>query len=376
MIEFWRAGGSETTASMETARGVEADGWDGQMFMDSQSLCADPYVRMGVWAAATEKLKLSTGVTNPSTRHPAVTAAAAATLQSISKGRAVLGIGRGDSALAYLGHAPAAIAVFRRTLGDLQTLLRGGEVAFGADDCDAGSLDTLSLGGRPTACRLKWLPDGLPKVPLDVAATGPKVIEMSAPVAERVTFSVGAIPERMNWALEVARGARRKLSLPAGGISYGAQLIVVCHPDHEAVRDVATSMVAPLARFQVIQGAAAGPQSEQDQRNFAAIRAGYDMTRHGGLSHDKIKGTTLAWDFVQRFAIVGPPDHCIQRLLELASLGLERFVVVGPGYHPEAGPPGTSLFVREVMPVVRAEWLRTARAQENAGMTSRANSSA
>jgi alkanesulfonate monooxygenase SsuD/methylene tetrahydromethanopterin reductase-like flavin-dependent oxidoreductase (luciferase family) len=35
------------------------------MFMDSQSLCADPYVRMGVWAAATERLKLSTGVTNP-----------------------------------------------------------------------------------------------------------------------------------------------------------------------------------------------------------------------------------------------------------------------------------------------------------------------
>ena len=129
MIEFWKAGGSETTASMDAARSVEAEGWDGQMFMDSQSLCADPYVRMGVWAAATEKLKLSTGVTNPLTRHPAVTAAAAATLQSISGGRAVLGIGRGDSALAYLGQAPAGLGVFHRTLSDLQTLLSGGEVA-------------------------------------------------------------------------------------------------------------------------------------------------------------------------------------------------------------------------------------------------------
>ena len=40
------------------------------MFMDSQSLCADPYVMMGAWAVATERLELSTGVTNPLTRHP------------------------------------------------------------------------------------------------------------------------------------------------------------------------------------------------------------------------------------------------------------------------------------------------------------------
>jgi len=58
---------------------------------------------MGSWAAATERLKLCTGVSNPLTRHNAVAAACAATLQAISGGRAVLGIGRGDSALAYLG---------------------------------------------------------------------------------------------------------------------------------------------------------------------------------------------------------------------------------------------------------------------------------
>jgi 5,10-methylenetetrahydromethanopterin reductase len=359
MIEFWRAGGSESTASMDAARKVEAEGWDGQMFMDSQSLCADPYVRMGVWAAATERLKLSTGVTNPLTRHPAVTAAAAATLQSISGGRAVLGIGRGDSALAYLGHAPAGLALFRRTLRELQTLLSGGEVAFGAHDGVASSLDTLSLGGRPTACRLKWLPAASPKVPLDVAATGPKVIEISAPIAERVTFSVGAIAERMSWALDLARAVRRDPGLAENGISFGAQIIVVCHPDREAVRAAATSLVAPLARFQVIQGDAAGPQSGSDQENFTAIRRGYDMNRHGDLSHDKIKGATLTWDFVQRFAIVGPPDHCTERLLQLASLGIERFVIVGPGFHPESGPTGRSLFVSEVMPAVRQQLKET-----------------
>ncbi|TAL01207.1 MAG: LLM class flavin-dependent oxidoreductase [Rhodospirillaceae bacterium] len=357
MVEFWRAGGTESTTSIEEARRIEAEGWDGQMFMDSQSLSADPYVRMGVWAAATERLKLSTGVTNPLTRHPAVIAAAAATVQSISGGRAVLGIGRGDSALAYLGHAPASLASFGRALRDLQTLLKGGEVAFGSHDsiADAPTVDTMSLGSRPTATRLQWLPEDMPKVPLDVAATGPRVIEMSAPIAERVTFSVGAIPERVGWALDLGRAARRRQGLNDDGISYGVQIIVVCHPDREAMREVATSMVAPLARFQVIQGDAAGPKNDSDAENFAAVRKGYDMTKHGvALSHDKIKGATLSWDFVQRFAIVGSPDHCVERLLQLSALGITRFVIVGPGFYPEPGNSDRSLFVREVMPAVRA----------------------
>jgi len=114
MIEFWRAGGSVSTPSMETARRTEAEGWDGQMFMDSQSLSCDPFVHMGGWAVSTERIKLSTGVTNPLTRHPVVLAACAATLQVMSGGRAVLGIGRGDSALAYLGYAPAGLPKFEQ----------------------------------------------------------------------------------------------------------------------------------------------------------------------------------------------------------------------------------------------------------------------
>jgi 5,10-methylenetetrahydromethanopterin reductase len=356
MIEFWRAGGSESFTSAEIARKVEADGWDGQAFMDSQCLSGDPYVLMGAWAAATERLKLSTGVTNPLTRHPAVTAAAAATLQSISQGRVVLGIGRGDSALAHLGYAPVRLDAFATALNQIQTLLRGGEIAFGPNEqrTHAPSLDTMSLGHRPAGCRLNWLPERMLKVPLDVAATGPKVIEMAAPIAERVTFSVGATAERISWALDVARAARRKQGLSDAGVSYGAQIIVVCHPDIEAVREAATSFVAPLARFQVIQRRAAGPQSDNDAENFETIRRSYDMTRHGDLKvHDKLGGQSLSWDFVRRFAIIGAPDYCTERLLQLAALGLTRFVIVGPGFHVEADASGRTLFASEVIPAVR-----------------------
>lgn len=355
MLEFWRAGGSGDSTAPHAARAVEAEGWDGQVFMDSQSLARDPYALMAAWAMATDRIKLATGVTNPLTRHPAVTAAAIATIHELSGGRAALGVGRGDSALAYLGFAPARLPAFERALRDLQALLRGDEVAFGtsAPGGDAPRLETLSLGDRPAASRLKWLPEGLAKVPLDVAATGPKVIEMAARIAEQVTFSVGAIPERVDWAIQTARAARAAAGLPEAGVSCGAQVIVICHVDRDAALEMAASAVPPLARFQVIQGAAAGPASADDAANFDGVRRGYDMTKHDkSMATNKLIGAALTPQFIDRFAIAGPPDHCAERLAQLARCGLERVVVVGPGFYPDGGDG--RLFSREVMPAVRA----------------------
>jgi 5,10-methylenetetrahydromethanopterin reductase len=324
MLEMWRAGGSNTGASPEAARPVEAEGWDGQMFMCSQCLSADPYVQMGVWATATSRLKLSTGVTNPFTRNIAVTAAAAATVQAVSNGRAVLGIGRGDSALAYLGHAPVSLKSFETALKHLQVLLSGGEIPFAefGSSGDAPDLHEISLGGRPEGVRLRWLSPDLPKVELDVAATGPKVIAMGARIAERVTFSLGAEPERLAWGLEVARQARAEAGLPEDGVSYGAQLVVVCHPDEEKAMQVAMHMAPPLARFQVIQGKQVGPTDAAMSENLDAIKSGYDMNKHGVHdAKDRIIGGGLSPDFVRKFAIVGTPDHCTARLLELRQLG-------------------------------------------------------
>lgn len=354
MLEFWRAGGPGSLVPGRAAREAEAEGWDGQAFMDSQSLGADPYVLMAHWAAATERLKLATGVTNPLTRHPVVTASAAATIQATSGSRFVLGIGRGDSALAYLGYAPTSISRFERALTDLQTLLSGGEVAFAHDPLaeQVESLGTLSLGDRPSAARLGWLPPDLPKVPLDVAATGPRVIELGARLAERLTFSVGAERDRVKWALDCANRARVADERDAP-ISYGVQVVVVCHQDVDSVREIATRLVMPLARFQVIQGRAAGPTRAGDDEAYAAISRGYAMTKHSRFDENKLVGAVVDFDFVRRFAIVGTADECSARLIELARLGIERFVVFGPGVY-EDGSHGVSLFAKEVMPAVRA----------------------
>ena len=88
------------------ARQAEDLGFDGLLLADSQNLVGDPFVELGVAAGATSRIGLGTGIVNLVTRHPAVVAAAITSVQVESGGRAVLGVGRGDSSLAQLGLAP------------------------------------------------------------------------------------------------------------------------------------------------------------------------------------------------------------------------------------------------------------------------------
>lgn len=146
--------------------------------VDSQNLSGDPYIALAAAAGATTAIGLGTGVTNPFTRHAAVTACAIATVQEVSNGRAVLGIGRGDSSLAHLGLAPAPPAVLERYLEHLQAYLAGRDIALdeAAPSTAIAPVSALGLAHAPDASRIAWLPSAQPKVPVDVAATGPKVI--------------------------------------------------------------------------------------------------------------------------------------------------------------------------------------------------------
>ena len=77
---------------------------------DSHVLWRDPYPLLTVMALNTTRMRLGTCVTNPATREPSVTASSLATLNEISGGRMVLGIGRGDSARRVMGKPPTTLA--------------------------------------------------------------------------------------------------------------------------------------------------------------------------------------------------------------------------------------------------------------------------
>jgi 5,10-methylenetetrahydromethanopterin reductase len=260
----------------------------------------------------------------------------------------VLGIGRGDSALAYVGHAPVHIEVFKRYIEAVQTYLRGEAVSF--DDLTywqqmAPRVETLQLSGTPEDSRLVWLTPEDEKVPVEAVATGPKAIAAASRHADHVMFALGADTERVKWGLEKARSARREVGLDPNGIKFGAYLNVVCHPHLDVARDL-LSELDTFARFSAMHGKTFGPVSRREQEVLTGIRQSYDMFDDGS---DHFRPPV---EFVDRFAIVGPPDTCIERIEELADLGIEKVVVIGPTVGEQTGEAAraSELMAREVLP--------------------------
>jgi len=302
----------ETGLAESFAQRAEAGGWDGLSLTDSQNLVGDPFIAMALGAKVTEHLTFMTGVTNPATRHPAALATAIATVQEVSGGRAILGIGRGDTALFHLGRQPMKVADFFGRIEELHTYLNGG---------------TVELNGHPS--RLRWLDRATqPAVPLDIASSGPKVIAFAARTVERVTFAVGADPARIAWALELARASMRDAGRSPDDVSFGAYVNVGCHPDATVGRDLIRGSIAAFAHFSAMPGSTGAGLDERDREIVAEVGRRYDSNVH--LQNAADHSTVLADEFVDRFAVVGSPDQCATRLLELAALGLDRFVITGP----------------------------------------------
>jgi 5,10-methylenetetrahydromethanopterin reductase len=270
-----------------------------------------------------------------------------------SGGRAVLGIGRGDSALAHLGRAPASVDYFERYLETVLAYLHGDELPFGALDvflpADAPPpVDQLGLAGSPTVSKLHWVRPDDPPVPVDVSASGPRMIAMAARLAPRVTFGVGANVERMRWAIDTARAAAG-----SNPVSLGAHVNVVAHPDVEIGRKLASGTMSTFARFNVMHGATNGPMFEGATETLDRLHDAYDMRFH--TRGDSPQAAQLDPAFVDSFGIVGPSSYCVERLQELSELGLERFTIVGPGLgsDPDEARAAMTRFNDEVLPALR-----------------------
>ena len=130
MVEVWTHGVASPRGIKRIATDLEDNGWDGLCVVDSQNLSGDAYVSLAIAATVTKQIGLGTAVTNSVTRMAAATAAGIASVDRVSGGRAILGIGRGDSALAHLGLAPARLKQFETYVSHLQTYLRGDAVPF------------------------------------------------------------------------------------------------------------------------------------------------------------------------------------------------------------------------------------------------------
>src|SRR5215472_10980795 len=170
---------------------VEAAGFDGAGILDSQMLSRDTFVVLGQAATHTSRLSLFPAVTNPFTRHASVLAGAIQTVEEMAPGRVRFVIGTGYTSASTIGRKPATLAEMRACIAAVKTLLAGQSVDW---DGTPGRLGYIS--GR--------------RIPVLMAASGPKAIEVAGEVADGALLLVGFNRGIVERALEhLERGARR-----------------------------------------------------------------------------------------------------------------------------------------------------------------------
>jgi len=324
-VETWTLIPCVPRVAARDAVRAEAEGFTGVLMADSQNLAAELVAEMAMVIARTERLLVGPGVTNSVTRHPAVLAGAMATLQAESGGRVVVEIGRGDSSLAHLGFAPMKVAAFKRYIEALRAYLAGEEVAFDDSFVPAGleTVDTLNLGGEPAKSSLRWLRKDQPRVPVSVAATGPKVIAFAATQSDGVSLSVGADPGRVAEAIQIARGARVEAGLDPLDLRIAAFINVAVHDDLDTAAAITSGKLASFSRFSVMQGKVTGGARVEDVETLKKIGTSYDMNEHGKAA---VGHSEIPLEFADRNAIIGSADKCVERLTKLRELGVTRFV--------------------------------------------------
>ena len=156
---------------------VEAErlGYDYCLVAD-EGFHPDVYACLGAIAMATDRITLGV-LTNGYTRHPAVTAAAAATVNELSGGRLVVTLLAGGSmVLSPMGIERARPAqVVTDTVEALKRLWSGDEVSWQGQTC---SLDRAQLGMGPQS------------IPIWIASRGPRLLELAGQQADGVILTV------------------------------------------------------------------------------------------------------------------------------------------------------------------------------------------
>jgi 5,10-methylenetetrahydromethanopterin reductase len=288
---------------MAFAGRLEDEGVGRIWLIDSQLAMKDVYAGLATAAMRTERLELGTGVTNIVTRHPTVTANAIAAIAELSNGRAILGLGAGDSAVYGLGKAPSRMGEIEAALRFFRAVLSGG----------SGEWDERSFS----------LPHRPPAVKVYLAATQEKMCRIAGRLADGVIVMGPAqrdvLERQVAWVCEGIDGAGRNRS----DVEICAMTTVSISDDEEkAMRDVrswASAQARLLADVTDLPDSLGRFRSE-----FKNARSAYDYTEH--LSTHADHQGVLSDELVRALAVAGTAEECSERLSSLALTGVDSFI--------------------------------------------------
>jgi alkanesulfonate monooxygenase SsuD/methylene tetrahydromethanopterin reductase-like flavin-dependent oxidoreductase (luciferase family) len=279
-------------------RAAERAGYARAWLVDGQMLWHDVYVYMAHALAATERIEVGTGVTNPLTRHPSVTASVHATLAQLHPGRVLLGLGRGDNAVRTLGLKPVPTAELAATVPRLRAWMAG-EEADGA--------------------RIRWAAE---RVPVMVCATGPKSLRLAGALADVAMIYVGVHSASIAWAIDHVRAGAEEAGRDPDEVEIAALCALHVSDDQEEAWEACRWAPAACANhiaYALRWNAEHGMPDEMTR--LVAARDAYDY--YGGHLDSRAAHTSyLTGELVDDFAIAGSVERCLEKIRELGRLGV------------------------------------------------------
>jgi 5,10-methylenetetrahydromethanopterin reductase len=303
---------------------AEEFGFRGVWVADSQSIFRDPFISLAVCALRTKQMVLATGVTNPVTRHPATLACSMATLDELSGGRAILGIGSGFSSVQTLGLKPASLKQMEEVTRVLRGLMARQPVVY---------------AGREI--KMTW---PTRNVPIYFASSGPKSLQLAGKVADGVLFQVGSRPALLQYAIDQIRRGAREAGRDAKEVKLCVRLGCAVSEDRETARDEIRPYAAAAAEtfFQSNPEGALSPELADDLKE---LKDSYNYYEHA--SQDATHRALVTDRIVDSMVIAGTPEEVVPRFQSIIDLGVDRIVI------PLTVKDSKSfmrLFVEKVMP--------------------------
>jgi probable F420-dependent oxidoreductase len=174
---------SDAKAWQELAKKVESLGFDALYVADHPGVTASPFATLASAAAVTSTLKLGTYVCNAGIRDPVALAGDAATVDVLSNGRFILGVGAGHTPAEWTMHgrdypsAGARVARLEEMVHVVTRLLADEVVTFAGEH--VATAEAFLLAPRPVQS----------KMPLLVGGNGTQLLRLAASHADIVSLT-------------------------------------------------------------------------------------------------------------------------------------------------------------------------------------------
>ena len=284
---------------------------------DTPGNAMDPWVSAAMVARASQRARVAISVTNLLTRHPAVSAAAIASLDHVSDGRAVLGIGAGHSGTKNVGLPKSRADELAAGVTFIRTLLRGEPASL-----DTQGFDTQGLGAA--TAHLPWIKRA---PPVFLAASHPKPLQAAGRTADGAFANFGLAAENIRASeAQIAAGAA------AAGRSMDELEIwqiaaLDCNEDRNAARGKVGAMLAFLAGYVIgDKNLATRGVPEPLQAPLLELRRRYS-TRPGEADIKLVEELGLFDYLSRRLSICGNPQDCLGQALAAKAAGAKRLML-------------------------------------------------